>query len=72
MEKHEHQKQGAGVAEERVERADQAAGANGSITPGGNVSVRTGSDQTFLITPDEGYAISDVRIDGRSIGEVMR
>ena len=25
MEKHEHQKQGAGVAEERVERADQAA-----------------------------------------------
>ena len=49
-----------------------SAGANGSITPGGNVSVRTGSDQTFLITPDEGYAISDVRIDGRSIGAVMR
>ena len=44
-----------------------SAGANGSIMPGGNVSVRTGSDQTFLITPDEGYAISDVRIDGRSI-----
>ena len=49
-----------------------SAGANGSITPGGNVSVRTGSDQAFLITPDEGYAISDVRIDGRSIGAVMR
>ena len=49
-----------------------SAGANGSITPGDNVSVRTGSDQTFLITPDEGYAISDVRIDGRSIGAVMR
>ena len=49
-----------------------SAGANGSITPGGNVSVRTGSDQTFLITPDEGYAISDVRIDGQSIGAVMR
>ena len=49
-----------------------SAGANGSITPGGNVSVRTGSGQTFLITPDEGYAISDVRIDGRSIGAVMR
>ena len=49
-----------------------SAGANGSITPGGNVSVRTGSDQIFLITPDEGYAISDVRIDGRSIGAVMR
>ena len=49
-----------------------SAGANGSITPGGNVSVRAGSDQTFLITPDEGYAISDVRIDGRSIGAVMR
>ena len=49
-----------------------SAGANGSITPDGNVSVRTGSDQTFLITPDEGYAISDVRIDGQSIGAVMR
>ena len=49
-----------------------SAGANGSITPDGNVSVRTGSDQIFLITPDEGYAISDVRIDGRSIGAVMR
>ena len=49
-----------------------SAGANGSIMPDGNVSVRTGSDQTFLITPDEGYAISDVRIDGRSIGAVMR
>ena len=62
---------GGGVYDSRC-TIRASAGANGSITPGGNVSVRTGSDQTFLITPDEGYAISDVRIDGRSIGAVMR
>ena len=45
-------------------------GANGSISPDGNVSVRLGKNQTFTITPDEGYAVSDGRIDGRSIGAV--
>ena len=46
------------------------AGAGGSISPYGNVSVREGSDRTFTITPDKGYAISNVKIDGRSIGAV--
>ena len=48
-----------------------AAGANGAISPSGNVSVRAGSSQTFTITPDKGYAVSSVRIDGRSIGAVQ-
>ena len=46
------------------------AGAGGSISPSGDVSVREGSDQTFTITPDAGYAVSNVKIDGRSIGAV--
>ena len=46
------------------------AGAGGSISPSGNVSVREGTDQTFTITPDQGYAVSNVKIDGKSIGAV--
>ncbi|WP_316518468.1 YDG domain-containing protein [Neglectibacter sp. CSJ-5] len=46
------------------------AGAGGSISPSGNVSVREGGDQTFTITPDKGYAVANVKIDGKSIGAV--
>ena len=46
------------------------AGTGGSISPSGNVSVREGGDQTFTITPDKGYAVANVKIDGKSIGAV--
>ena len=46
------------------------AGTGGSISPSGNVSVREGRDQTFTITPDKGYALANVKIDGKSIGAV--
>ncbi len=46
------------------------AGTGGSISPSGNVSIREGRDQTFTITPDKGYAVSNVKIDGRSIDAV--
>ena len=46
------------------------AGAGGSISPTGSVSVREGRDQTFTITPDKSYAVSNVKIDGKSIGAV--
>ena len=46
------------------------ARAGGSIAPSGNVSVREGRDQTFTITPDKGYAVANVKIDGKSIGAV--
>ena len=46
------------------------AGAGGSISPSGNVSVREGRDQTFTITPDKGYAVANVKIDGESVGVV--
>ena len=46
------------------------AGTGGSISPSGSVSVREGRDQTFTITPDKGYAVANVKIDGKSIGAV--
>ena len=46
------------------------AGTGGSISPSGNVSVREGRDQTYTITPDKGYAVANVKIDGKSIGAV--
>lgn len=46
------------------------AGAGGSISPSGSVSVREGRDQTFTITPDKDYAVANVKIDGKSIGAV--
>lgn len=46
------------------------AGTDGSISPSGDVSVREGKDQTFAITPDKGYTVANVKIDGKSIGAV--
>ena len=46
------------------------AGTGGSISPSGSISVREGRDQTFTITPDKGYAVANVKIDGKSIGAV--
>ena len=45
-----------------------SAGTNGSISPSGTVTVTEGNDITFTITPDSGYKISDVIVDGESIG----
>jgi|GEM_PF-3512465 peptidoglycan/xylan/chitin deacetylase (PgdA/CDA1 family) len=47
-----------------------AATVNGSISPSGNVSVTDGTDQTFTITADSGFAVSDVLVDGVSVGAV--
>ena len=46
------------------------AGTNGSISPSGWTSVRHGWDQTFTITPDKGYAVAKVLVDGKSVGAV--
>ena len=46
------------------------AGIHGSITPSGDVDVLHGGSQTFTIAANRGYAISNVKIDGVSIGAV--
>ena len=45
-----------------------SSGPNGVITPGGDIIVDYGSNQTFTITANTGYNISDVRIDNVSAG----
>jgi hypothetical protein len=48
------------------------AGEHGSITPSGQVDVLIGGNQTFTITPDAGYHIEDVMVDGASVGAVSQ
>lgn len=43
------------------------AGANGSISPSGNVEVLEGADQTFTITANEGYEIESLKVDGAAV-----
>jgi hypothetical protein len=47
-----------------------SAGANGSITPNGPVVVNSGANQSFTITPDGGYNVANVLVDGVSVGAV--
>ena len=47
-----------------------SAGANGAMSPSGNVSALGGTNQTFIITPNAGYRIVDVQVDGTSVGPV--
>ncbi|RSK41681.1 InlB B-repeat-containing protein [Mangrovimonas spongiae] len=47
-----------------------SAGANGSISPNGTSAVNCGDDITYTITPDAGYAVQDVLVDGVSVGAV--
>ena len=44
------------------------AGAGGALTPSGAVSVPNGSNQNFGISPEAGYRIDDVLVDGASVG----
>jgi hypothetical protein len=46
------------------------AGPGGSISPDGDMSVSHEADQTFTITPDTGYTVQEVLIDGVSVGAV--
>ncbi|HUL44635.1 MAG TPA: Ig-like domain repeat protein [Bacteroidota bacterium] len=46
------------------------AGANGTITPSGAVSVTYGQNKSFTIQPDTGYFVADVRVDSASVGAV--
>ena len=43
----------------------------GNISPSGLVTVNSGGSQTFTITPNAGYHITDVKVDGVSVGAVM-
>lgn len=44
------------------------AGEGGSIDPSGAVQITDGKSRTFTITPDAGYFIQEVKVDGESKG----
>lgn len=47
-----------------------SAGANGTISPAGWCSVVENGNQTFTFTPDKGYTVAKVLVDGKSVGAV--
>jgi len=47
-----------------------SAGSGGIITPSGSVSVVYGGSQTFTITPNTGYSVSSMLVDGVSQGAI--
>ena len=52
----------------QVHTITASAGEGGTIDPSGTVNVADGKSRTFTITPDEGYYITDVKVDGNSVG----
>ena len=48
-----------------------SAGANGSISPSSSQNVLVGANQIFIITPETGYHVANVLVDGNSVGAVM-
>jgi hypothetical protein len=42
----------------------------GSISPAGSVTINHGSAKTFTITPNSGYKVVDIVVDGASVGAV--
>lgn len=49
-----------------------AAGTHGSVSPSGAVPVVEGANSDFAITPDANYEVSDVLVDGTSVGKVTQ
>ncbi|MBZ0244167.1 MAG: hypothetical protein K8F24_13180, partial [Bacteroidales bacterium] len=48
------------------------AGENGTISPLGEIEVEFGEDQSFYIIPETGYMVTDVLVDGQSVGAVKQ
>lgn len=59
-----------GVALPTYHNITATAGTGGTISPSGVFPVVEGGSQTFTITPDIGYSIQDVLVDGGSQGPI--
>ena len=57
-----------GVGELLTHTINASAGTGGQITPAGSIDVANGDDQSFTITADTGHVITDVLVDGTSVG----
>jgi hypothetical protein len=49
-----------------------SAGPGGSISPSGVISVNQGETWNFTMTPDEGFFVADLLVDGVSVGALTR
>src|SRR5262249_19699093 len=58
------------IANQKTWTITATAGANGSISPDGAVIANDGSNLTFTMTPNAGYAVLDVQVDSSSVGPV--
>src|SRR6185503_15760762 len=47
-----------------------SAGSGGSISPSGSVTVNSGANQSFTISPSSGFHVVNVLVDGASQGAV--
>ncbi|MBM4167018.1 MAG: T9SS type A sorting domain-containing protein [Ignavibacteria bacterium] len=48
-----------------------SAGSNGTISPSGNVNVNYGANQQFTFTPNTGYSVDSVFVDGLFVGSLV-
>jgi len=42
----------------------------GSISPSGTITVNVGDSETFIVNPNNGFKIKDIKVDGVSVGAV--
>lgn len=47
-----------------------SAGTGGSVSPSGAQKVESGSNISFAATPDKGYEVEEIKVDGKSMGSV--
>lgn len=59
-----------GTSQVSEKRISASCGSEGTITPSGECNIPIGHDQTFKITPNDGYEIAEVLVDGKNVGAV--
>ena len=59
------------VVEAKEYTIKATAGANGKINPSGEIKATEGKQLLFIFTPDSGYKVNDVKVDGASLGAVL-
>lgn len=59
------------VIEEKEYTINATAGKNGKINPSGEIKVSEGKQILFIFTPDSGYEVDNVVVNGESVGEML-
>ena len=59
------------VVEAKEYTVKATSGEHGKITPSGEIKVIEGKQLLFVFTPDSGYTVDDVKVDGKSIGALI-